>query len=91
MDLYIYSPTIEQQGVIDSYSSFRWRRRFFEPGEFELHCPATNENLSLLAEGNIIHRLDRKEGGLIEGIAIWKSDFCFAFDYFFYCFHTAEI
>jgi hypothetical protein len=74
MDLYIYSPTIEQQGVIDSYSSFRWRRRFFEPGEFELHCPATSENLSLLAEGNIIHRLDRKEGGLIEGVAVSTTD-----------------
>lgn len=74
MDLYIYSPTIEQQGVIDSYSSFRWRRRFFEPGEFELHCPATSENLSLLIEGNVIHRLDRKEGGLIEGVAVSTSE-----------------
>jgi len=70
MDLYIYSPTIEQQGVIDSYSSFRWRRRFFEPGEFELHCPATDKNLLLLKEKNIIHRLDRKEGGLIEGVTV---------------------
>lgn len=70
MDLYIYNPDIELQGVIDGYSSLRWRRRFFEPGEFELHAPATAENITLLLEGNIIHRLDRKEAGIIEGVVI---------------------
>lgn len=70
MELYIYNPSIEEQGVIDCFSSFRWRRRFFEPGEFELHCSATPGNVALLAEGNIIHRLDRQEAGIIEGIEI---------------------
>lgn len=74
MDLYIYSPDIELQGVIDGFSSLRWRRRYFEPGEFELHCPATAENIALLAEENIIHRLDRQEAGIIEGITIGTSD-----------------
>lgn len=74
MDLYIYNPDIELQGVVDGYSSLRWRRRFFEPGEFELHCPASPENLALLQEGNIIHRLDRDEAGIIEGIAIAATD-----------------
>ena len=70
MELYIYSPDIELQGVIDGYSSLRWRRRFFEPGEFELHCKASAENIAMLQEGNIIHRVDRKEAGIIEGITI---------------------
>lgn len=74
MDLYIYNPDIELQGVIDGYSSLRWRRRFFEPGEFELHCPATPENIALLQDGNIIHRLDRQEAGIIEGISIETTD-----------------
>lgn len=74
MDLYIYNPDIEMQGVIDGYSSLRWRRRFFEPGEFELHCPATDENIALLQDGNIIHRLDRQEAGIIEGISIETTD-----------------
>lgn len=74
MDLYIYNPDIELQGVIDGYSSLRWRRRFFEPGEFELHCQASSENVSLLREGNIIHRLDRQEAGIIEGISITTAD-----------------
>jgi hypothetical protein len=76
MDLYIYNPDIELQGVIDGYSSLRWRRRYFEPGEFELHCPMDEDgaNLALLVEGNIIHRLDRDEAGIIEGIKIATAD-----------------
>jgi len=74
MELYIYNPTIELQGVIDGYTSLRWRRRFFEPGEFELHCKASDENLAMLSENNIIHRLDRKEAGIIEGITIEDTD-----------------
>lgn len=70
MELYIYNPDIELQGVIDGYSSLRWRRRYFEPGEFELHCPATAENLALLRPNNIVHRLDRKEAAIIEGVSV---------------------
>nr|DAQ35602.1 MAG TPA: hypothetical protein [Caudoviricetes sp.] len=73
-DLYIYDPDINQLGVIDGYSSLRWRRRFFEPGEVELHCPATAENLALLAEGNIIHRLDRLEAAIVEGVSVATTD-----------------
>lgn len=74
MDLYIYSPDIELLGVIDGYSSLRWRRRYFEPGEVELHCPATQENLNLLQEGNIIHRLDRQEAAIVEGVIVEGTD-----------------
>ena len=74
MDLYIYNPAIELQGVIDGYSSLRWRRRYFEPGEFELHCKASAENLALLREGNIIHRLDRQEAAIIEGVTVEGTD-----------------
>lgn len=73
MDLLIYDPNIVNVGVIDSFSSLRWRRKYFEPGEFELHCSATADNLAVLAPGNIIHRLDRKEAGIIEGIVVGES------------------
>jgi len=74
MDLYILDPDINQLGIIDGYSSLRWRRRFFEPGEFELHCKASAENLALLREGNIIHRLDRQEAAIIEGVTVEGTD-----------------
>ena len=74
MDLYILDPDINQLGIIDGYSSLRWRRRFFEPGEVELHCPATAEALTLLRPENIIHRLDRQEAAIIEGVDIKSTD-----------------
>lgn len=73
MDLLIYSPDIVMQGTVDCFTSLRWRRRYFEPGEFELHCAATTNNLALLAPGNIIHRLDRREAGIIEGAVVGES------------------
>lgn len=73
MDLLIYNPEIVNVGVIDSFSSFRWRRKYFEPGEFELHCAATTDNLAALIPGNIIHRLDRREAGIIEGVVVGES------------------
>ncbi|WP_313292567.1 siphovirus ReqiPepy6 Gp37-like family protein [Faecalispora jeddahensis] len=73
MDLLIYSPDIVSVGVVDCFSSLRWRRKYFEPGEFELHCAATADNLETLAQGNIIHRLDRREAGIIEGVVVGES------------------
>lgn len=72
MDLYILDPDINLLGIIDGYSSLRWRRRYFEPGEIELHCPAAAA--SLLQAGNIIHRLDRQEAAIIEGIDVKGTD-----------------
>ena len=74
MDLYILDPDINQLGIIDGCSSLRWRRRFFEPGEFELHCKASTENLTLLRPENIIHRLDRQEAAIIEGVTVEGTD-----------------
>lgn len=73
MDLLIYSPAIVSVGVVDCFSSLRWRRKYFEPGEFELHCAATAENLAALIPGNIIHRLDRREAGIIEGVSVAEN------------------
>lgn len=74
MDLLIYSPDIVMQGTVDCFTSLRWRRRYFEPGEFELHCAATTDNLALLAPGNIIHRIDRREAGIIEGVSVSENN-----------------
>lgn len=69
----MYNAALEQQGVLDGFTSLRWRRRFFEPGEFELHAPANQDTLSLLTAGNILHRLDRQEAGIIESVRITSS------------------
>lgn len=73
MDLYIYSPT-ELLGVVDSATSVRWRRKYFEPGEVEIHLPATTENLALCAIGHVIRRIGYDEAAVIEGQEVDNDD-----------------
>lgn len=73
MELYIYSPT-ELLGVVDNASSVRWRRKYFEPGEVEIHLPATTENLALCAIGHVIRRIGCDEAAVIEGQEVDNDD-----------------
>lgn len=74
MDLYIYDRQDGLQGVLDAVTSIRWRRKYFEPGEVEIHLPATKENMELLTEDRIIRRTDRVETAIIEGVEIDGED-----------------
>ena len=74
MELYIYDRAAGLSGVLEAATSIRWRRRYFEPGEVEIHVPATRENIELLAEGRVIRRTDRKESAIIEGIKVDGDD-----------------
>lgn len=66
MELYIFNRNLEFQGIVDTFTSFRWIRRYHKPGEFELHCRLTQENLNLLQRENIIWKKDNTEAGYIE-------------------------
>ena len=68
MELLIYNSDLMRKGVVENHSSLIWRRKYYEPGEFELHVPLTNTNISLLAKGNIISKKNSKEAGIIENI-----------------------
>ena len=48
IELYIYDRDLNFLGVIDTYTSLRWRRKYFEAGEFELHLTASKYNMALL-------------------------------------------
>lgn len=68
MELYVFAESGEFLGVIDLFSSLRWRRRYWESGEVELHLHATEENIALLQPGVILRRVDRKESARVMGI-----------------------
>ena len=70
MELYIYNRGMDLVAISDRFSSLRWRRKFFEPGEFELHLPATLTNIATYQKGNILCRTDRKEAGIVESVVI---------------------
>lgn len=74
MELYIYNSNLQWIGLVEIFSSLRWRRRYFQPGEFELHLRPTTENILLFAEDNIIARRDAQEAGIVESIEIADED-----------------
>lgn len=72
ISLYVYDRDLNFLGVIDSYSSLRWRRKYFETGEFELSINPTKNNYRLLNYDNIIVRSDLSENDEFGIIESWK-------------------
>ncbi len=66
MEIRVYTPDLRRAGQIENQTSFLWRRKYFEAGDFELHAPATADNIRLLAKGNLITRAGYDECGVIE-------------------------
>lgn len=56
MELKVFNRELELLGIIDSFTSLRWIRRYYKSGEFELHCLLTTEALELLKPENIIYK-----------------------------------
>ncbi len=65
MDIYIFTEDLNFIGVIDSFISFRWVRRYHKAGEFELHLSLTNKGLSMLKKNYIIYKKGDAEAGVI--------------------------
>lgn len=74
IELYIYDRDLNFKGVIDIYTSLRWRRKYFEAGEFELHLQATEYNIKLLKKDNIVVRGESEEAGFVKSIEVIESE-----------------
>ncbi|NFQ85111.1 hypothetical protein FDG04_07270 [Clostridium sporogenes] len=66
MELYIFNRDLELKGILDTFTSLRWIRRYSKTGEFELHCTLNFNTLELLKRENIIYKKDDVEAGYIE-------------------------
>lgn len=66
MELYVFDKELNFQGIIESFFSLRWVRRYSKCGEFELHCSLTSETLNLLQRSNVIWKKDDLEAGYVE-------------------------
>ncbi|MBU3153893.1 siphovirus ReqiPepy6 Gp37-like family protein [Clostridium estertheticum] len=66
MEIYVFNRNLEFIGMIDSFTSLIWTRRYYKSGEFELHCDLTPQNLKMLERGNIIYKTGDVEAGYIE-------------------------
>lgn len=69
-DIYVYTRNLEFIGIIDFFKSLRWRRKYYEAGEFELHIPLNNQTIKFLQKDNLIIRDDSIEVGIIESFTI---------------------
>lgn len=74
MEIRIYDKDLYRQGQIENQTSLIWTRKFYEPGNFELHAPITDENLRLLQPGNIVGKKGSEEAGIIEDLEKEESD-----------------
>ena len=68
MEIWVYDREMRLQGVIENQTSLIWSRKLYTAGKFEIHAPATRENLELLQPGNIITKGDKKEAAVIRGM-----------------------
>ena len=73
IEVRVYDCNLNFLGIIDNYTSLIWTRKYFEPGNFELHCPMTENNLALISAGNLVLKRDCVEGGVIEDIQYTAS------------------
>lgn len=69
-DLLIADGNYNIIGVVDIYEYLMWERRFYQAGYFELHVPATDNNLTLLKQGNFIFKGNASENGIIKYINV---------------------
>ena len=77
VEIRIYNPSLQLQGVIDEFSSLIWIRRYQEPGEFELRTPYAAESKQLLIPENIVQRFDGGpviDAGVIESIVMTEDE-----------------
>lgn len=69
-EIYVYNKSVELIGIIDFFKSLRWRRKYFEAGEFELHIPLNENTYKFLQKDNLIIRSDAVEVGIVESYTI---------------------
>ncbi|MBU5487029.1 siphovirus ReqiPepy6 Gp37-like family protein [Clostridium sp. MSJ-8] len=74
MELYILDKNLDLLGVIDNFETLIWTRKYTEPGKFQLNLPATEDNISLMKDENIVYKKDDVEGGIIKHIEYSVSD-----------------
>lgn len=66
MEVYVFDKELNMQGILGSYTSLIWRRRYSNHGNFELHCALNSTNFELLKKGNVIWKNDDAEAGYIQ-------------------------
>lgn len=73
MEIRFYSPEMDFLGIMENQRSLIWRRKYFEPGDFELYAPITKNNLTLVSRGNLLWMKGSREAAVIEDIILEEN------------------
>ncbi len=82
MELYVYDESFRLLGVIDRFASLRWRHKYYEPGEFELHLENSEDARALfdallcgeIGRNVLLHRPERPECGIAHSVVMKERD-----------------
>lgn len=74
MELYLFGLDRKLKGVLEAFEYLQWTRKYSECGSFSLKAIATESNLSLLQQGNILWKSDDIEAGIIEHIELTAQE-----------------
>lgn len=70
MEIYILNKFLEKVGIIDTYVSIIWAKRYYAAGDFELYLPASSAAVELLQKDFYLQRDDDDRIMVIEKIEI---------------------
>lgn len=66
--LFFFDKSLNMLGIIDYFISLRWRRKYFESGEFEIVLPVTDYLMKFIDTDILVMRNNYTEAGIIETI-----------------------
>lgn len=66
--LFFFDKELNMLGIVDYFISLRWRRKYFEAGEFEIVLPVNDYMMQFIDTDVIVMRNNYTEAGIIETI-----------------------
>lgn len=66
--LFFFDKELNMLGIVDYFSSLRWRRKYFEAGEFEIVLPVNDYVMQFIDKNVLVMRNNYTEAGIIETI-----------------------
>ena len=80
MEIYLQMQTGRAPTVIDDFTSFRWRRKYYDVGEFELHVKNDPNLLYQATSGDVLYVWFKGsiERGIVESIVISRDEIAFS-------------
>lgn len=66
--LFFFDKELNLLGIVDYFISLRWRRKYFEAGEFEIVLPVNDYMMQFIDTDVIVMRNNYTEAGIIETI-----------------------